>query len=229
MRLILGWGITKLNDILVNFSAKKLNNDIACIVGTTDTMVHITEIIEQYPWNPQAPEEWSDKEIYTHTVDPEDMSKEWVIPILPCMQDFAYVGFRIRTMTQNFPISVQLATGDGKFNCIFNKQMDQQKNGFQTVNWTLLKFPLPYRLLCLQEDEMVMVVKFNTEMYGKVEFLAQKFDGLEDEDNAPLWFCENDFVDKGWILNQNRNFYRLDTLTKRKEYPRAYTLYTLTS
>lgn len=188
-------------------------------------MVHITEIIEQYPWNPKAKEDWLDKEIYTHTVDPEDMSKEWIIPILPCMQDFAYVGFRVRATTQIFPTSVKICTGDGKRRPIFNEGLDIQKNGFPTVNWTLLKFPLPYRLLCLQEDEIEMIVEFNTEVFGKVEFLAQKFDGLEDEKDANLWFCENDFCEKGWILNRNRNFYRLDTLTKRQEYWNAYSIY----
>ncbi len=192
-------------------------------------MVHITQVLEQFPWNPKALEDWSDKEVYTHTVAPEDMSKEWHVPILPCMQDFAYLGFRVRCNTQTFPVSVRLFTGDGKFHCIFNKQIDLQKNGFDTVNWTLLKFPLPYRLLSLEEDEMMMVVTFNSEVFGKVEFLAQKIDGLEDEYDSPLWFCENDSVDHGWILTPNRNFYRLDTLTKRKEYPNAYTLYTLTS
>ena len=188
-------------------------------------MVHITQIIEQYPWNPQAPEDWSDKEIYTHTVDPEDMSKEWVVPILPCLQDYAYVGFRIRGNLQTFPTNIRLFTGDGRRRCIFNQEIDIQKDGFQTVNWTLFKFPLPYRLLCLEEDEMVMVVKFSTEVFGKVEFLAQKFDGLEDQHDYPLWFCENDYCEKGWILTPNRSFYRLDTLTKQKEYRRAYSIY----
>jgi hypothetical protein len=198
--------------------------DLSC-PPTSFLMVHISEIIEQYPWNPQAREDWSDKEIYTHTVDPEDMSKNWVVPILPCMQDFAYVGFRVRANTQSFPTSVQIYTGDNKYHPIFTKEIDRQKDGFQTVNWTLFKFPLPYRLLCLEEDEIIMVVTFDDEVFGKVEFLAQKFDGLEDENDADLWFCDNDFCEKGWILNRNRNFYRLDTLTKRKEYPRAYSIY----
>ena len=195
----------------------------------TYIMVHITEIIQQYPWNPNAREDWSDKEVYTHTVDPDDMGRIWRVPILPCMQDFAYVGFRIRTHTQSFPTSVQLYSGDGKYRCIFTKEIDRQKDGFQTVNWTLFKFPLPYRLLCLEEDEMIMVVQFEDDVFGRVEFLAQKFDGLEDELDYPLWFCENDFCEKGWILNKKGSFYRLDTRTKQEEYSRAYSIYRMSS
>lgn len=191
-------------------------------------MVKLTQILEQYPWNPQAPEDWSDKEIYTHTVDPEDASKVWKVPIFPCMKDFAYLGYRIRANVQLFPESVRLMTGDGKRHNIFGEHTDKLKDGFETVNWTRFKYPLPYRLLCLDEDEMCLEIKFRDEVFGKVEFLGQQFEELEDQDR-PLWFCENDFVDKGKILSPNQYFYTMDTLVKRADYPNALSIYKISS
>ena len=189
-------------------------------------MVKLTEILEQYPWNPQASEEWSDKEVYTHTVHPEDMSNGWSVPIFSCLNDFAYVGFRIRTNTQTFPTSVVLMTGDGKRKPLIGTKEDVQTSGYQTVNWTLFKYPLPARLLALNEDEPILEVTFSDKVYGKVEFLAQKFDELEVY-NKPLWFCENDYCANGSILTPNGQFYKLDTLTKRLEYPKAVSIYSL--
>jgi hypothetical protein len=189
-------------------------------------MVKLTEILEQYPWNPQAPEEWSDKEVYTHTVEPEDMSNVWSVPIFSCLQDFAYVGFRIRTNTQVYPSTVTLLSGDGKQHPVIGYKEDFQKSGFDTLNWTLFKYPLPARLLALHEDEPLLEVIFPSDVYGKVEFLAQKFDELEVS-NKPLWFCENDYAFNGRILTSNGTFYKLNTLTKRQEYPHAVSIYSL--
>ncbi len=189
-------------------------------------MVKLTEIIEQFPWNPSAPEDWSDKEVYTHRVDPEDAHTFWRVPVLSCLQDFAYVGFRIRVNTQTSPTSVVLMTGDGRRKPIVGYEEDFQKFGFETVNWTLFKYPLPARLLALDEDEPILEVAFQSPVFGKVEFLAQKFDELEDY-NRPLWFCENEYTFDGRILTPNGNFYKLDTLTKRKEYPNAASVYLL--
>lgn len=191
-------------------------------------MVKLTQIIEQFPWNENAREDWSDKEIYTHTVDPEDMRTGWSVPIFSCLQDFAYVGFRIRANTQVFPSSVVLMTGDGKRHPIIGYKEDYQTNGRETVNWTLFKYPLPARILALDEDEPILEVVFPEKVYGKVEFLAQKFDELEIY-NRPLWFCENDYSLKGRILTPNGHFYQLDTLTKRREYPDAVSIFSLIS
>lgn len=191
-------------------------------------MVKLTEIIEQFPWNEDAPEDWSDKEIYTHTVAPDDINNVWSVPIFSCFQDFAYVGFRIRCNTQVFPSSVVLMTGEGKRHSLIGHKEDLQMNGSQTVNWTLFKYPLPARLLALDEDEPILEVVFPDKVFGKVEFLAQKFDELEVY-NRPLWFCENDFTFNGRILTPNGLFYRLDTLTKRREYPDAVSIYSLIS
>ena len=190
-------------------------------------MVKLTEILEQFPWNPAAPQDLSDKEIYTHTVAPEDLGTVWSVPILACMRDFAYVGFRIRTNTQVVPTSVILMTGDGKRHSIIGKREDNLTSGFPTVNWTPFKYPLPAKILSLDEDEPILEVVFPGDVFGKVEFLAQKFDELE-EYNRPLWFCENDFAMYGRILTANGNYYKLDTLTKRKEYPDAVSIYSLT-
>jgi hypothetical protein len=190
-------------------------------------MVKLTEILEQFPWNSDAPEEWSDKEIYTHTVHPEDMSNRWSVPIFSCLNDFAYVGFRIRANIQLTPSSVTLLSGDGKRKPLIGTKEDIQTCGYQTLNWTLFKYPLPARLLALDEDEPVLEVTFPGDVYGKVEFLAQKFDELEAY-NKPLWFSENDFCANGTILTPNGQFYRLATLTKRVEYPHAVSIYSLT-
>lgn len=189
-------------------------------------MVKLTEIIEQFPWNPQAPEDWSDKEVYTHIVHPEDAGSFWSVPVLSCMQDFAYVGFRIHTNTQVFPTSVVLMTGDGRRKPVLGNEEDFQTFGHETTNWTPFKYPLPARLIALDEDEPLLEIGFLKPVWGKVEFLAQKFDELEDS-NRPLWFCENDFHSWGRILTPNGNYYRLDTLTKRKEYPHAVSIYSL--
>lgn len=189
-------------------------------------MVKLTQILEQFPWNPEAPEDWSDKEVYTHTVQPEDMSNVWSVPIFSCLQDFAYMGFRIRATTQVFPSSVVLISGDGKRHPVIGYKEDCQANGHQTANWTLFKYPLPARLLALDEDEPLLEVIFSGPVFGKVEFLAQKFDELEVY-NKPLWFCENDYTLTGRMLTPGGSFYRLDTLTKRKEYPDAVSVYSL--
>jgi hypothetical protein len=191
-------------------------------------MVKLTEIIEQFPWNPQAPEDWSDKEVYTHTVYPEDSSHIWSVPILSCMQEYAYVGFRIRANIQVFPNSVVLMSGDGKRKPVIYYKEDFQRYGFETVNWTLFRYPLPARLLALDEDEPILEIVFPGDVYGKVEFLAQKFDELEVY-NRPLWFCENENTYNGRILTPNGNFYKLDTLTKRKEFPNAVSICSLIS
>lgn len=189
-------------------------------------MVKLTQILEQFPWNKDAPEDWSDKEVYTHTVDPEDCNHVWSVPIFSCMQDFAYVGFRIRANTQVYPNSVVLMSGDGKRHPLIGYKQDFQTYGFETVNWTLFKYPLPARLLALDEDEPILEIYFSSKVFGKVEFLAQKFDELEIY-NRPLWFCENDWCLNGRILTPNGNFYKLDTLTKRREFPDAVSVYSL--
>ena len=189
-------------------------------------MVKLTEILEQYPWNPQAPEDWSDKEVYTHTVHPDDANTFWSVPVLSCMQDFAYVGFRIHPSAQTFPTSVVLMTGDGRRKPVLGYEEDFQKYGHETANWTFFRYPLPARILALEEDEPILQIGFQGSVWGKVEFLAQKFDELEDQ-NRSLWFCENDFNANGKILTPNGNYYRLDTLTKRKEYPNAVSIYSL--
>lgn len=189
-------------------------------------MVKLTEIIQQFPWNNEAQEDWSDKEVYTHIVHAEDLSVRWSIPILSCQQDFAYVGFRIRTTVPVYPSSVVLMTGDGKRKPILGYSEDFQTYGHKTLNWTLFKFPLPARLLALDEDEPILEIYFPHQVYGKVEFLAQKFDELEVS-TKPLWFCENDYTLNGKILTQKGDYYTLDTLTKRKEYPHAVSIYSL--
>lgn len=194
----------------------------------SNTMVKLTSILEQYPWNNQAPEDWTDKEVLTQLVSPEDASKVWSITMYPCLQDYAFVGFRIRANTQVFPKSVRLISGDGKRRSLLGFHTDNLTNGFNTVNWVRFKYPLPCRLLSLNEDEPLLEVVFDSEVFGKVEFLAQEFDELKDENRA-LWFCENDYADAGWILSPNATLYRLDTLTKRKEYPNAVSLYSLTT
>ena len=191
-------------------------------------MVYLTQSLEQYPWNKYAAEEWSDKEVLTQTVDPEDASKVWRVTIYPCLKDFAFVGFRIRANTQVFPKSVRLISGDGKRQTIFGYHTDYLSNGFATVNWVRFKYPLPCRLLSLNEDEPLLEVVFDSQVFGKVEFLAQEFQELKDE-NRPLWFCENDYADAGWILTPNATFYRLDTLTKREEYPNAVNIYSIST
>jgi hypothetical protein len=189
-------------------------------------MVKLTEILEQFPWNNQAPEDWSDKEVYTHTVDPDDTNTVWSVPILSCLDGFAYVGFRIRPSIQLVPSSVILMTGDGKRKPLLGSAKDTQMNGHPTVNWTPFKIPLPARLLALDEDEPFLEITFSGPVFGKVEFLAQQFDELADA-TAPLWFCDNNSTLTGKILTQNGHYYTLDTLTKRKEYPNAVSIYSL--
>lgn len=194
-------------------------------------MVNLTEILEQFPWNNEAPEEWSDKEVYTHTVYPDDSSHVWSVPILPCLDGFAYVGFRINSPTLPnshpiYPSSVILMTGDGKRKPIITSKFDVQICGSQTATWTPFKIPLPSRLLHLDEDEPLLEITFPNCQYGRVEFLAQKFDELASL-KTPLWFCENDSSFTGQILTPYGHFYRLDTLTKRKEFPTAVSITSL--
>ena len=58
-------------------------------------MVFLKNLKQQYPWNPNAPEDYSDKEIYTHRVSIEDASNVWRVPVLPPLNGFAFVGMRV--------------------------------------------------------------------------------------------------------------------------------------
>lgn len=196
-------------------------------------MVQLSEIHSQWPWNAAAPQDFSDKEILTHTVLPEDSRRQWVATVLPCMPGYAYVGFRVVAEDPNVePEMVGLYYSFDPPRIIFGVVTDTQVIKGGCRNWTMFKYPVLERLCHLGEDEIHLHVFFEKPMCGKVEFLAQRFDDLlEDDSQIDYYFIipdnENQAGRDGWVLTRDTYKYWLQDALRRVEYPNAKVIYRL--
>ena len=176
------------------------------------TMVFLRDIPFQWPWHPNAPQDLSDKEIYTHRVALEDASQVWRVPILPPMNGFAYTGYRMIVQKHDelystVPLLRQGATDRPMFGLPWDQSVAHNKE------WTLLGFPLTHKIIAIGEDGLDLVIHHTEKCWGQVEFVAQRFeDLLEDESDISYIFLNHRTDKVEWILNPSNRMYRPDPM-----------------
>lgn len=165
-------------------------------------MVSLKDLKYQFPWNPNAPEDYADKEIYTHRVAMEDASTEWRVPVLPPLNGFAFVGMKVNvygkettyTMTPQLVIG---ATNRRMFGLPWDVTLLTNKS------WAPLGFPLTHKMIAIGEDGLDYLIQHKEPCWGMVEFIAQRFeDILEDERNISYIFLNHRTDKVEWILNE---------------------------
>ena len=171
-------------------------------------MVYLKDLKQQFPWNPNAMEDYSDKEIYTHRVSIEDASKEWRVPLLPPMNGFAFVGMRVSVYGKdtNYTMTPRLvigATEKGMFGLPWDHTL--LTNG----SWGPLGFPITHKMIAICEDGLDVLIKHPEACWGKVDFIAQQFqDILEDESNVSYIFLNHRTDKVEWILNEDNMMFK---------------------
>jgi hypothetical protein len=187
-------------------------------------MVNLSQLSEEWPWNPQATKDLSDKEILTHFQHLDDKSKEWYAPLYPCLPGYAFVGYRIMTVSGDIPANIRLQVGNGfsKPHTIFGPRTDAQKVNPVIAGWTLFKIPITHRMCAFDEDELHLRVEFHDDNWGKVEILAQRFDDLPESDEpTDYWYPSPFNQEGGWIYTSRGSFYWLENRVRIVEYPDA--------
>lgn len=175
-------------------------------------MIYLKDLAKQWPWNPQAPEDFSDKEIYTHRIDSEDASKVWRVPVLPPMDGFAFVGVRVSVFgkTSDYTVVPHLVLGETKKD-MFGLPWDNTvtTNG----SWAPLGFPLTHKMIAITEDGLDLLIVHPEAYWGKVELVAQRFqDILEDESQISYLFMNHRTDKVEWILDQNNLMFKPNPL-----------------
>ena len=170
-------------------------------------MVFLKDLKTQWPWNPNA-EDFSDKEIYTHRISVEDASRQWRVPILEPQNGYAYTGIRITVFGKEtdytiVPRLVIGATQEGMFGQPWDRTI--VKNG----GWSPLGFPLTHKMIAISEDGLQILLEHADVCWGKVEFVAQRFeDILEDETQISYAFLNHRTDKVEWILNPSNLMYK---------------------
>jgi hypothetical protein len=184
-------------------------------------MVRLSDIKTQYPWLDTV-SALSDKEILTQSV--EDKSKTWRISLLPCLPGFAYVGFKVNTYSDYAdvkPISAKTVQGaDDK--ALFGFPNDVISIKEYPTGYIPFNFPIVSRLCHLNEDEIHLVLTFDTAVQGKVDIIAQKFDDLpEDDFKVKYYYTLNE--EGGMLLKTEQyiSFIYCDRISRINYYPSA--------
>lgn len=173
------------------------------------TMVFLKDLKSQWPWNP-SDTNMSDKEIYTHTVKFEDASKKWRIPVLPPMPGFAYTGMRVVVFEKpsDYRTSAHLVYGETN-RPIFGLTWDI--SSLKQGEWSPLGYPLTNKIIAIYEDGIDSIVEHTEPCWGKVEFVAQRFeDLLEDESGMSYVFLNNQTGRIQYILNSKNLLFKPD-------------------
>lgn len=171
-------------------------------------MVYLKDLKHQFPWNLNAPEDYSDKEIYTHRVSVEDASKVWRVPILPPMNGFAFVGMRVSVDGKkgHYTITPRLVIGEterGMFGLPWDNTL--LLNG----TWGPLGFPITHKMIAICEDGLDYLIQHPEPCWGKVEFIAQRFEDLQEDESDISYVFLNHRTDKvEWILNQDNYMFK---------------------
>jgi hypothetical protein len=171
-------------------------------------MVFLKDLKQQHPWNPNAPEDYADKEIYTHRVSVEDASKTWRVPLLPPMNGFAFTGLRLSVYgkTMDYTAVPRLVIGETE-NAMFGMPWDNTiaSNG----TWAPLGFPMTNKIIAIGEDGLDILIDHGEACWGKVDFIAQRFDDLDEDESDLSYIFLNHRTDKvEWILNQDNLMYK---------------------
>lgn len=170
-------------------------------------MVFLNELQSQWPWNGQE-QELSDKEIYTHRISHQNPTEEWRIPILLPLRGYAYTGIRLVVYgkTSDYTMVTSLfkgVTGEPVFGDVWDRT--QAQNG----SWVPLGFPLTNKIICMTEHGLEYVVKHDVPCWGKVEFIAQRFEDLqEEEDDISYLFLHHETKQIECILTEKNTLYR---------------------
>jgi hypothetical protein len=171
-------------------------------------MVYLKDLKHQFPWNPNAPEDYTHKEIYTHRVAIEDASGEWRVPLYPPMNGYAFVGMRISVYGKdtNYTVTPRLVIGEtnrGMFGLPWDHSL--ATNG----SWVPLGFPITHKMIAIGEDGLDYMIQHPEACWGKVDFIAQRFDDiLEDESNVSYIFLNHRTDKVEWILNKENLMYK---------------------
>jgi hypothetical protein len=171
-------------------------------------MVYLTDLKTQWPWNPNAVEDLSDKEIYTHLVHVEDASAEWRVPVLEPMNGFAYTGVRVSvygkqpdyTMLSNLVIG---ATRKPMFGLPYDRSV------CSNASWTPLGYPLTHKMIAIGEDGLDLLIPHESACWGRVDFIAQRFDDIREDEEGMSYAFLNPRTDKvEWILDQTNRMWK---------------------
>jgi hypothetical protein len=170
-------------------------------------MVFLNELQTQWPWNPNQ-DDFSDKEIYTHRVSFEDASKVWRVPVLDPMRGFAFTGMRVSVYGKdtNYTMVPRLclgATDKGMFGLPYDNTL--LRNG----EWAPLGFPITNKITAICEDALDYVIQHTESCWGVVEFAAQRFDDLLEDESEMTYMFLNHRTDKvEWVLNPVNRMYK---------------------
>ena len=177
---------------------------------TTVTMVYLKDLKSQWPWSAAAAKDLSDKELYTHRVSFEDASDTWRVPVFEPMGGFAYTGLRISVHGQpvEYTMVPRLVLGQTD-KPMFGMPWDQTVvcNG----SWTPIGFPLTNKIIAITEDGLDYIIKHTGVSWGHVEFVAQRFEDLLEDEATMTYMFLNHRTDKvEWILNAENRMYKPD-------------------
>lgn len=192
-------------------------------------MVLLSEVKTQYPWCfvPNVRNALLDKEIFTHVE--EDESTLWRVPILPCLPGFAYIGFKVNTYSDNHHDNVQIVhakTAQGATDKpLFGGGGDRIVICKYPSGYSPFNYPIVSRLCHLNEDEIHLVLTFNTPVCGRVELIAQKFDELPEDDFKAKYYYKKD-DENGMLLQTNQyiSFGKCDRISLINYHPSAIRL-----
>ena len=177
-------------------------------------MVFLSQLDVQFPWTPNAPEDYSDKEILTQRIAFEDANRIWRPELHQCLPGYAYVGYRILTVNSEVPKFVCLRSDKYHNSPLLSNKTDTPVHGPTTRNWTRFTYPIPSRLCALDEDEPCLEIHFEKPTWGAVEFLAQRFHDFPEEDTDFIYyryFIENS-PDDEWLHTPRQEIYRYSTV-----------------
>lgn len=174
----------------------------------TVTMVYLKDLKHQYPWSPNTEENLLDKEIYTHRISVEDASASWRVPLLPPLNGFAFVGMRLSIYGKDttYTVTPKLVLGETEKG-MFGPPWDTTllNNG----SWAPLGFPITHKMIAIGEDGLDSLIQHPEPCWGKVEFIAQRFDDLlEDESNVSYIFLNHRTDKVEWILNEDNRMFK---------------------
>jgi hypothetical protein len=174
-------------------------------------MVYLKDLKSQWPWSASTnAKDLSDKEIYTHRVSFEDASDTWRVPVFEPMNGFAYTGLRVSVLgkTEEYTVVPRLVLGQTN-KPMFELPWDQTiaNNG----SWAPLGFPLTHKMIAITEDGLDYVIKHTESCWGQVEFVAQRFEDILEDEGSITYLFLNHRTDKvEWILNKDNRMYKPD-------------------
>lgn len=192
-------------------------------------MVTLSQILTQWPWTNNAIQSLSDKEILTHRISVEEASTSFRATLLPCLPGYAYVGYRIVCVDPNATVNEVSLHYGGNGRCIFGSITDNQCRSER--DWTLFNFPIVRRLCMMDNEKINLYVDFDRTVWGKVEFLAQRFDDLLEEDDQIVYNYRpnNNFPPEcgGWIVDREGPVQWMRDAYREAQYPNAKFIYPL--